>query len=194
MMTASTLFLRSATGCTADREGSVGIAPTRLIDPVGKISPGTGKADPIPRDHSPIAAVQRVREITFFGICQKLREEDSRRHRRKSGFALLHCGENAILVGSGKLREVLALRFLCRGVCSGYTESIDLTWCVAQLVTQRRRRIVQKGAFQIKIGTVTVWQLHLAVDEFRHAGLHSTRTRPFRRNQAPNSRIDEGPF
>src|ERR1700683_3316250 len=188
MMTASTLFLRSAISCTADWDRSVGIAATRLIDPVGKVSPGTGKADPFPRDHSPIATLQRVREISFFGICQKLREKDCRRHRRKNGFALLDHGEKAILVGSNELREVLAMRSLCRGVCGGYTESIDLTWCVSQLVTQCGRRIVQEGAFQKEICTMTVRQLHLSGDVFRNAGIHSPWARPFRRNQAPNSR------
>src|SRR5580692_5069487 len=99
MMTASTLFLRSAISCTADRDRSVRIAAPRLIDPVRKISPGTGKADPFPRDHSPIAAVQWVRKITFLGIGQKLREEDCRRDRREGNLALLHCGEKAVPIG-----------------------------------------------------------------------------------------------
>src|ERR1700733_4176147 len=106
MMTASTLFLRSAISCAADRDRSVGIAAARLIDPVGKISPGAGKADPFPRSHSPIPTVQRVGEIAFFGIGQKLREEHSRRHGSKSGFALLHCSEKAILIGGRELREI----------------------------------------------------------------------------------------
>src|SRR5271170_2293367 len=109
MMTASALFLRSAIRGTADRDRSVGIAATRLIDPISKISPGAREADPFPRDHSPITTVQRVREITFLGICQQLRKEDCRGHRREGGFAPLHCDEKVILVGSRKLGEVLAL-------------------------------------------------------------------------------------
>src|SRR5580698_3434030 len=146
MMTASTLFLRSAIGCTADGNRSVGITMACLIDPVGKIRPSTGKADPFPRHHSAITAVQRVREITFPGVGQKLREEDRRRDCCEGGFALLYRGEKAILIDGGELREVFGLRFLCRGVCSGYTKSIDLSWCVAQLVTQCRRGILQEGA------------------------------------------------
>src|SRR5580698_10425160 len=98
MMTASTLFLRSAIGCTADRDRSVGIVATRLVDPVGKIGARTGKTDPFPRGHSAISPVERVREITFLGICQQLCEEDSRRHRREGDFALLHCGQKTLLV------------------------------------------------------------------------------------------------
>src|ERR1700733_7379363 len=194
MITASTFFLRSAISCTTDWDPSVGIAAACLIDPVSKIGPGTGKADPFPRDQSAITAVERVREITFFGIGQKLREEDRCRYCREGGFAFLHCGEKVILVGCDKLSEGFALRFLCRRICGGYPESVDLARGVAQLVTQCRRRIIQKRTFQIKIGTMAIWQLHLAVDEFGHAGLHSARARSFRRNQAPDSRIDERPF
>src|SRR5471030_3230544 len=140
MMTASTLFLRSAIRCAADRDRSIGIAAACLIDPVGKISPGTGKAYPFPRDHSPIAAVQGIREKAFFGICQKLREDDCRGYRCEGGVALLHRGQKVILLGGGELRKVLALRFLRRGVCSGYSQSVDLTRCVAQLIAQSRRR------------------------------------------------------
>jgi hypothetical protein len=74
------------------------------------------------------------------------------------------------------------------------TVSRRLSVLESKLVTQRRRRIVQEGALQIKIGAVTVWQFHLTIDEFRYACIHSTRACPFRRDQAPDSCIDEGPF
>src|SRR5580658_1583801 len=112
MMTASTLFLRSAIGCTADRDRSVGIVATRLVDPVGEIGARTRKTDPFPRGHCAISPVERVREISLLGICQQLCEEDCRWHRREDDFALLHCGQKVILVCSRKLREVLAVRFL----------------------------------------------------------------------------------
>src|SRR5580692_6720778 len=102
MITASTFFLRSAIGCTADGDCTVRVAAACLIDPVGKVSPRSGKADPFPRDQSAITPIERVREISFFGIGQKLREKDRCRHGGKSDFAFLHGGEEVILVGNRK--------------------------------------------------------------------------------------------
>src|ERR1700722_4431395 len=106
MMTASTLFLRSAIGRAADGDRAVGVVATCLIDPIRKISPRARKTDPFPRDHSAISTVEWVCEIAFPGVCQKLGEEDDRRHRRKGGFALLHGGKKQILVGGRELVEV----------------------------------------------------------------------------------------
>lgn len=182
------------TPLAVDGYRAVGIRASLLIDPVGEVGACAGKTDHLPRRHVAVAAVDRVGEIPFTRIPQQQCEEGRAHHGVGRQHALFGLREQRIAPARIELRERLAVCGGGRAVEQGDAGAVQLARCLAQLVAQRRWRFRMKRSLHVPVRAVAVRQLHLPVEEHRHAGLHAAWTVAVLRDQPVHRGVDEGPL